>query len=41
MEIYNEKEQRENQEKRLHAYAEQIQKAVKASEKKEEKEDEV
>lgn len=41
METYNEKELRENQEKRLHAYAEQIQKAVKASEQKEDKEDEV
>lgn len=41
METYNEKELRENQEKRLHAYAEGIQKAVKASEKKEDKENEV
>ena len=41
METYNEKEQRENQEKRLMVYAEGVKKAVKASEKKEEKEDEV
>lgn len=41
METYNEKELRENQERRLMAYAEGIKKEVKASEKEEDKENEV